>query len=159
MDATATILHVVPNLPVSLIQDFKTVPRLPLRLTIAIKRDLVDSPQLISSLTKDILQDGRINTQPPILNNTIRVIYAQATIFQIAKTLNALLGNDTLRLAIIIYARSQGVNISQKDLDLVREALDPNDPDLGSLLAPAYSRLARDFGKDGALDLLQGWVL
>lgn len=159
VDATAIILHVIPDVPITLIQDFKTLPRLPVRLIIAMGRDVGDSPQLIRSLTTDLLQDGRINSQPPILTNTVRVIYAQATVSQIAKTLHALLGNDTIRLAIIIYARSQGVNISQDELDIVREALDPNDPDLGLLLAPAYSRLAKNFGKEGAMAFLQSWVL
>ena len=34
-----------------------------------------------------------------------------------------------------------------KEVLLVREALDPNDPDLGILLPPAYDRLVRDFGR------------
>lgn len=158
-DATATILHVVPNVPVSLIQDLKNLPELPRRLKKAIKRDLVGTPRLAETILKDLLEDGRITSEPPLLNNSVRVLYERATVSQIAETLHTLLGNESVRLAIIIYARSQGVSISQDELDIVREALDPNNPNLGSLLPPAYSRLVRDFGKEGGMELLQSFVL
>lgn len=158
-DVTATVLHLVPNFPVALAQDFQSLPRLPRKLTVAITRDLVSAPHLVNVVVRDLLQDGRIDGQPVILRNTVRTIYGQATPLNIAKTVNMLLGNETVRLAIIVYARSQGIQISQEELDVVRAAIDPNDPDLGSLLGPAFSRLVEDFGKPQAMEILERFVL
>jgi hypothetical protein len=63
-----------------------------------------------------------------------------------------------VRLAIIVFARSRGLNISQEDLDLVREAIDPDRPNLGKLLAPGYRHLLKHFGYAQAIELLDQFV-
>ncbi|UCE64546.1 MAG: hypothetical protein JSU59_05250 [Nitrospirota bacterium] len=159
VDATAVILHFVPNLSSSVFQQLRSFPRLSNRLMAALRRDLQGSPELVELVAGDIRDNGKIDRPVPIMTNTVRVIFREPTANQIAQTANVLLGNDSVRLAIIIYARSQGISISQEELTLVREALDPNDPDLGLLLPPAYDRLVSDFGKPQAMQLLEGMVI
>ncbi len=158
-DATAAVLHLIPDLPLSVVRDVRSLPRLPIRLVIAIKRDLVTVPSRVRLVTKDLLDNGKLDRQPVILKNTVKVIFQQAGPFQIAQTIQTLLGNQTVRLAIIIYARSEGIQISQKDLEIVQDALDPNDPDLGALVVPAFDRFGKDLGVPKAMDLLERLVL
>ena len=158
-DATAEVLHLIPDLPVSVVRDIQSLPRLPIRLVIAIKRDLFTVPSRIRLVSKDLLDNGRLDRQPVILHNTVRVIFQQAAPFQVAQTVQTLLGNQTVRLAIILYARSEGIEISQKELDAVQEALDPNDPDLGALVVPAYERFSKEIGVGRAMELLERLAL
>lgn len=157
-DAFATIFHVVPGLPLDLSQDFHTLPRLPRRLVLAITRDLGDTPSTIEQVMTDLRTDGKINSQPKILSHTIGVLYRQATAQQIATTIHTLLGNESVRLAIMVFARSKGVTISPEDLDRVRAAINPREPNLGELLAPGYQHLRTQFGDDPARELLDQFV-
>jgi cyclopropane fatty-acyl-phospholipid synthase-like methyltransferase len=61
-------------------------------------------------------------------------------------------------LAIIVFARSKGVTISQEDLDQVRKAIDPDGPNLGELLVPGYRQLRKQVGKAQAVGLLEQLV-
>ncbi|GJL63542.1 MAG: hypothetical protein NPIRA04_21960 [Nitrospirales bacterium] len=158
-DATAATLHLIPNLPISVVRDVRSLPRLPIRLVIAIKRDLITVPSRVRLVKQDLLDNGKLDRQPVILNNTVKVIFQQAAPFQIAQTLQTLLDNETVRLAIIIFARSEGIQISQKELDAVQEALDPNDPDLGALVVPAFERFRKDIGLSNVLKMLERLVL
>ncbi len=158
-EATAAVLHLIPDLPLAVVRDVRSLPRLPLRLVIAIKRDLITVPTRIRLVTKDLLDNGKLDRQPVILKNTVKVIFQQAAPFQVAQTVQTLLGNDTVRLAIIVYARSEGIEISQKELDAVQDALDPQDPDLGALVVPAFDRFGKDFGVSRAMDILERLVL
>lgn len=157
-DAVATISHTVPGLPLDLAQDVRSLPHLPRRLVLAIKRDLGDAPSTIETVMTDLRESGTINSQPKILRNTIGVLYRQATAKQLAKTIHRLLGNESVRLAIIVFARSKGVTISQEDLDQVREAINPDGPNLGELVAPGYRQLREKLGSDQALELLEQFV-
>jgi len=157
-DAFATIFHVVPGLPLDLAQDLRTLPHFPRRLALAIKRDLGDTPSVIEAVMADLRDNGKIDCQPKILGHTMGVLYRQATPKQVAMTIHSLLGNGSVRLAIIVFARSKGIDISQGDLDLVREAIDPDGPSLGGLLAPGYRHLITHFGQAQAMELLEQLV-
>ena len=157
-DAFAAISHAVPGLPLEIAQDLSSLPHLPRRLILAITRDLGDAPSAIEQVMTDLRESGTINSQPKILRNTIGVLYRQTTAKQLAKTIHNLLGNESVRLAIILFARSKGLNISQEDLDRVRKAIDPDGPNLGELLAPAYRQLREQLGKAQAVELLEQLV-
>jgi hypothetical protein len=157
-DAFATISHTVPGLPLNLAQDLRSLPYLPRRLVLAINRDLGDAPSTIEAVMTDLRESGTVNSQPKILRSTVGVLYRQATAKQVAETIHSLLGNESVRLAIIVFARSKGVTISQEDLDLVREAIDPDRPNLGKLLAPGYRQLRERFGTDQAMEVLDQFV-
>ena len=157
-DAVAVILHTVPDVPLEIVQDFRSLPHFPRRLTLAIERDLAEDPSAIRAVVRDLREDGTIHSQPKILTNTLRVIFRQAAPKKIGSTIHALLGNESVRIAIIIYAQSKGVEISQQDLDQVREAINPDDPNLGALLEPGYQHLIEQFGKKQAVELLGRFV-
>jgi hypothetical protein len=61
-------------------------------------------------------------------------------------------------LAIILFARSKGLNISQENLDQVRKAINPDGPNLGELLAPGYQHLREQVSKAKAVELLEQLV-
>lgn len=157
-DAFAVISHLVPGLPLAIAQDVPALPHFPRRLALAIRRDLGDAPSTIEEVMTDLRENGRIDSQPKILRHTIGVLYRQATAQQIAKTMYNLLGNESVRLAIIVFARSKGLNVSQEDLDRVRKAIDPDDPNLGELLAPGVRHLTKRFGRVQAMELLDQFV-
>lgn len=131
---------------------------MPTRLRFAVKRDLDKDPSAISAVVRDLLEDGQINSQPQILVDTTKVILREAAPEKLASIIHTLLGNESVRLAIIVYARSKGIEISQQDLDQVRKAIDPEQPNLGTLLVPAYQHLIKRFGKGQALDVLGQFV-
>lgn len=157
-EAVAVILHIVPDVPLEIVQDWRSLPHFPRRLTLAIERDLGEDSSAIRAVVRDLREDGTINSQPKILTNTLRVIFRQAAPKKIGSTIHTLLGNESVRLAIIIYARSKGVEISQQDLDHVRAAMNPDDPNLGALLEPGYQHLIEKFGKEQAVELLGQFV-
>jgi hypothetical protein len=157
-DAFAVIFHTVPSLSLAIAQDVPSLPHFPRRLALAIKRDLGDAPSLIEEVTTDLREDGEIDSSPTVLGNTIRVLYRQATSQRIAKTVYNLLGNESVRLAIIVFARSKGINISQADVDRVRKAIDPEGPNLGELLAPGLQHLIKHWGYAQAMELLDQFV-
>jgi hypothetical protein len=152
------IAHTVPGLPLAIAQDVRALPHFPRRLALAIKRDLADTPSVIEAVMADLRENGKIDSQPKILSHTMGVLYRQATPKQVATTIHGLLGNESVRLAIILFARSKGLNISQGDLNLVREAIDPDRPNLGKLLAPGYKHLTEHFGNTQAMELLDQFV-
>ena len=103
-----------PICPPAIFQEFQAVPRLPFRLWSALKRDLRSAPNLVDALVSDIRDNGRIDRATPVLTHTVRVILREPAPNQVAKTVNVLLGNESVRLAIILYARSQGISITQQ---------------------------------------------
>jgi len=158
-DALATIFHVVPGLPVDLAKDVLTRPDLPRKLVLAIRRDLRNTPATVDSVVTDLRTDGTLNSQHKILSQTMGVLYHLSTAQQIAMTLHTLLGNESVRLAIIVFAKSKGVTITQRDLDHVRKAIDPQAPNLGELLGPGYQHLRQRFGTDRAMAILKESVV
>lgn len=158
-EAFAVIAHTIPELPLDIAQDIRTLPHVPKSLIAAITRDLGEIPSAIDAVVQDFRRDGTITSQPAVMTHTMRAIYQQATARQIASTIHTLLGNESVRLTIIIFARSKGVTISQEDLDQVRQAIDPGAPNLGELLAPGYRQLNKRYGKAQALETLKQFVV
>lgn len=157
-DAVAAVAHTVPELPLDILQDARSLPHLPKRLLLAIARDLGTDPSTIAAAVRGLREDGRLDSGPTILVNTFKILFPQATAKRVASTLHTLLGNESVRLAILVYARSKGVQISQQDLDQVRHAMEPGNPTLGALLAPGYRQLMKMFGKDQAVEIVGQWV-
>lgn len=157
-DAVAVILHTVPDIPLEIVQDLRSLPHFPRRLTLALERDLGEDSSAIRAVVRDLRDDGTIHSHPKILTNTLRVLFQQAAPKKLGTTIHTLLGNESVRLATIIYARSKGVAISQQDLDQVREAINPDDPHLGVLLESGYQRLIEKVGKEQAVELLSQFV-
>ncbi|MDH4328174.1 MAG: hypothetical protein OEV77_06620 [Nitrospira sp.] len=158
-EAFAVIAHTVPGLPFYIADDVRALPQAPTPLIQAITRDLGEIPSAIDVVIQDLRRDGTITSQPTVMTHTMRAIYRQATARRLATTIHSLLGNESIRLAIIIFARSKGITISQEDLDQVRKAIDPSAPNLGELLAPGYRQLSKRYGKDQAIEILKQFAV
>ncbi len=84
------------------------------------------------------LKAGKTPNDPDILNNTLKTIYSIPGFGDVVNVINALLApeNETLRIALSVYARLNGINLEQQDIDKVRDTiLDGNNPELGSLFS------------------------
>jgi hypothetical protein len=76
------------------------------------------------------------------------VLLGRATPDVLLETIRALIGpeNQTLRLAVLVYARTQGIDLDEKDLDALFKALDPANPDLGVFLDRGLERVTSTYG-------------
>ena len=150
------VLVLVPRLPVSVARDVLTLPDLPHEVAQAIRADLKDNaPRTLRDVIVD-LHDGKLNDRRRILTNTLRVLLAEATPGALVETIRALIGpeNQTVRLAMIVYARTQGIDLDEEDLDALYRALDPDNPDLGVFLDRGLERVVdtyQDAARPGGL--------
>jgi hypothetical protein len=133
-------------------RDILTLPELPRDVAEAIRADLKDNaPRTPRDVIVD-LRDGKLDNRRRILTNTLRVLLTEATPGALVETIRALIGpeNQTIRLAVLVYARTQGIDLDEEDLDALHRALDPANPDLGVLLDRGLERVV-DTYKDAAL--------
>ena len=128
-----------------------TLPKLPERVARAIHADLQDDAPLVLRDVLVDLADGRLEHRRRILTNTLGVLLAGATPGVLVETIRALVGpeNETLRLALLVYARTQGIDLEKEDLDALFDALDPAHPDLGILLDRGLERVTVVYGGAG----------
>ena len=152
--ATAEALYLAPQLPIAIISDVKVAATLPPSLEPAMEEDLAEFVHAIPEVKRG-LKEGRLDGAPTVLPNTLRQLYLLGSIRAVVETVRELLEIETVRLAIVVYARSQGIPLKEADLDALREALDPKDPDLGPLLIASFRRLLEYYGREGAKGILQ----
>lgn len=145
-DATAAVVFEVRGLPLALRRDMRSPQRVG-RVVIAMLQDVGLGVFDVPRIFKDLSHDGKLDDPPVILGRTLRVLYSFATIGSTAETIQELIKpeNESVRLAIVIYARANGFPIEDRDLDTVRETLfDPDHPDLGPALGRAIGQLAKN---------------
>jgi hypothetical protein len=147
--ATATILHVIPGLPVALVRDVKGFPQRVALLGVAIARDVGDAPATVVQVVTDLLSDGDLDRQPAVMVHTFGALFRFASLRSVGDTIATLLDNKSVRLAIVAYARANGVPLDESDILKVRSAVFASKkPDLGPLLGVALERLQKRYGKD-----------
>ena len=106
----------------------------------------------VSTLRALCRDAGSSSTAPgttPILQETLREFQELPPVGRTAAMLRGVLAreNRTVRLALILYARSHGVSeIDDDTIDKVVLALDPAHPDLRPLLLEAADRLRTKYG-------------
>lgn len=78
----------------------------------------------ISSQIQQI-QAGSSPADPKIFDKTLKTIFSISEAGETIGAINALLApeNETLRIALLVYARVNGINLEQKDIDKVREGV------------------------------------
>jgi len=156
--ATAATLATTHELPLAIAEDIRWSPRA-IRLLLALSRDLRGTPASAWAVFSQ-LRGGKLEHSPALLTNTLRILYATATLAAIAEMIRTLLAkdNETFRLAVILYARSAGIPIEDADLDVLRESVfNTDDPNLGPTLDRAIERLEENLGREfliGVLDHL-----
>ncbi len=153
--STASLVKLVPRLLAALLRDVSHLPHRTIRLAAAVARDLAGMPFQVPAVLAD-LADGSIDNPPLILRRTLRCLYGFATIASVFETLHTLLApdNESVRLAVLLYARANGVPLEQADLDRVRALFAPDAPGLGPALVAGLERLRKHAGTDGALRIL-----
>jgi len=155
---TAATLWSVRTLPLAVAEDIRWSPRA-IRLLCALRRDLRGTPASVWKIFAQ-LRGGDLDDPPAVLSNTLRILYANASLAAVAQMIRTLLAvdNESFRLAVVLYARSAGIPIEEADLDALRESVfDTDEPDLGPALARAVERLERNLGRNflnGVLDRL-----
>lgn len=145
--ATSAILHVVPTLPLALARDVPRTPWIVLgRLVPALLLDVPGLPFAVAKAIGGGLLEGRMDGAPSALPRTLRVLYDLASLRSIAETIRTLIGrdNESFRLALILYARANGVPLTPADLDVLHDSvLNPDAPDLGPALQAAVAAYLR----------------
>jgi hypothetical protein len=142
------VLTLLGGLPRDLVSDVLSLPQLPGALVDAVTTELGSfRPGGALALLGD-LRDGQLDKPPKIFPQTTRLLLREATARGVAETLRALLAedNETFRLALIVYARSQGFELTDEDLDALRAAIDPDRPDLGALVARGLTAIQNHAG-------------
>ena len=114
----------------------------------AILNDFNDNPSAKACIKK--LTNKQSCDSPEVLQHTLKVLYEAPTIGTTKETITVLLEKDSIRLAIILYARSNGIDIEQEDIDAVQEILNESDPELGNFLRIAKERMIEKYGVDKA---------
>lgn len=74
---------------------------------------------------------------PVILDNTLKTVFLAPEVGNTVEVVDALLApeNETVRITLLVYARLNGINLEQKDIDEVRATvLNRDSPKLGALL-------------------------
>jgi hypothetical protein len=153
--ATAAVLEILPHVPLAIARDVGRAPQHVPRVVAALAADLGEAPGDVAAALAD-LADGRPESPPVRLTRTLRVLFEVATLAATAQTVRTWLDpeNETVRLAILLYARAHGLPLEPDDLDAVRTALDAANPDLGPLWIAAWDHLEARLGPPGLAAVL-----
>jgi len=153
--AAAAVVSVLPEMPLAIAGDVARSPKHVAQVTAALAADLGKAPAHVAAILSD-LRSGRTASYPALLTRTLQQLYEIATLEAVVATLRAWLdpNNETVRLAILLYARAHGLPLEQGDLDAVLLALDAENPDLGPLLIAAWDHLEARLGPAGLANVL-----
>ncbi len=104
----------------------------------------------ISTGTKDIIKDpSSIIKDPQLLESMLSCAYKNKPVEAVAQTASTLLQNDSIKLAIIVYARANGINLNEGDLDALRNTvLNTESPDFDILVDRGIVRLKEKYNGD-----------
>lgn len=154
-----SILVLLKIAPSRVARELLALPTLPGDLLGAVASDLLSIPSELKArqLLQD-LEDGSLDDPPNFLRATLRVVLNRATINGVVETLRSLIApeNETFRLALMVYARSQGFDITEKDIDALHGALDPENPNVGLLFDGGLQYVRRRTGGPGeAAEIIQ----
>lgn len=155
-DTTSAVVELTRELPPALVRDIPRTPATLGALGQALIHDGGDAIGHLDDLAADLL-DGRLDRPPHALGHTLRWLYGHAGAAAVAEAMRKIIApdNQTARLALLIYARANGIPLTPEGLDaLYTGPLDPGDPDLGPALAAGLKVLAAQHGENGVIELL-----
>ncbi len=122
--------------------DVRTIPSLipeAFKIPAVMVSDLIhvgEFTQDLDGFIKSIKSSGQPKN-PAILNNTLKTLFHIAIIGDAINTANNLFSeeNQSLRIALLVYARLHNVNLEEADIDEVRNTiLNTDNPQLGAFL-------------------------
>lgn len=156
--ALAAASFAVRGLPIDLVTDVKHAPhRIPL-LLVAILKDVKGTPFVPIQVLDDLRADRKLDHPPAVLRHTMRRLLDFATPARLSTTIGDLIhpDNRSVRLAIVIYARANGIPLEDSDLDLLRDhVFATDDPDLGPVLVAGVDRYLAHSDKAKLMEVLR----
>lgn len=144
------IFSTIPALPGALLEDIGGIPRLPGLVGVGVLRDFFELLTAIPRVAAD-LRDGKIDEPPAVMTHLLALLYGLGSIERVRDLLARILApeNRSVRLAVLLYARSNGFALTDDHLDLVHDRLLASDaPDLGPVLAASLEFLESRYGGD-----------
>jgi len=156
VQTTGAVARLTRQLPGALLHDIPRTPATLAGLGGALIQDGVGAVGHAGDTVRDLL-DGRLGHPPQAMTHTLRWLYSNAGAAAVAETLRRIIApdNQTARLALLIYARANGIPLTPEALDALHDGpLDTRHPDLGPALAAGVDALAALRGDRGMLALL-----
>lgn len=149
----AAVLSTIPELPVHVAKDALAFYRFPL-LAGAVARDLLANIDAVPGVLMD-LSDGSLDSPPAVMVHTLSFLYKFDAMESAANMVHTLLGNKTVRVAIVIYAQANRIPIKEADLDQLRKVFNAEEPDLGPAMVGGVKRLAQVYAPQKAKQIIR----
>lgn len=108
-----------------------------------IKMDIKDNRSVVKCLKN--LNKEPICESPKVLQHSLKLLYENPTVSEIIVTTNRLLDKESVQLAIILYARANGIDIEKEDIEAAQQILSTEDPELISFFRTGYDRLIEKY--------------
>ena len=119
--------------------------------------DLVrEAPASALDMWKDLMEDGKLDKTR--IKPHLQDFYEKESAQTVAQMTRSLIGpgNRSVRAAIVIYARVNGIPLKENDLDLLHDSVFAGEaPDLGNVLVEAYDRFVSGLGNYAFRDALK----
>lgn len=110
----------------------------------------VVGPNVIPDHVLRGLTPGTLRHNREVMGHTLTWLYEIETVKTVADLVSDLISpeNESLRLALVIYARANGIPIEQRHLDVLRQSvLDTDSPDLTPALKEGVEFLLEQYGQ------------
>jgi len=135
---TDTLLDTAATLPAGLLHDLLTAP---VRHYHVVRGLVTDGVELVAPSP-----DGRRG----LFRHTIQALHRSRVFSATASAVRRVTEptNRTGRLAIVLTARAYGLAAQDGHLEMLRRALDREDPDVGPLLLAVVEMVAKSYGRD-----------
>ena len=141
--SVSVVGSVLPKLANQLIQEPQSISGRFENLFEEIRSDLRNDSD--SQCLEDLNTGGSCE-EPEVLRQIFEKLYQDPTLIIIRETTNELLNNKSIRLAIIVYAQVNGINIDNEDLAVAQQLLTGKDPDLENSSKIAIDRFVEKHG-------------
>jgi len=150
-DAASSIevtLRTVPQLLLSVPQDVVSLPWRIFGLANAIVTGLIQLPGEVPNFIVDLAKSGAPKS-PALLTQTLQWLYSNGTFRSAGNLVWELTApdNESLRLALIVFARAHGVPVTPELLDGARELFRTDAPDLGPAIQEGVKFLKERYGE------------
>jgi len=122
------------------------------KIPAAVVSDLINVWEFLRRLDQliELIKSGKPAKNPEIINNTLKTVFHIAIIGDAIDTANSLFSeeNQSLRIALLVYARLHKINLEEGDIDEVRKTiLNKDNPELGDFLLYVAKNAPRLMGK------------
>ncbi len=153
------VFHAIDGFPADIFSELQdpNLARLPAHLLRAVVLDATGLPGELRKSLRSLGGGREGDEEGQLLSRTLGCLKQVAVAKRALLLIRALLSKDnrSARLALILYARANGITVSEDDIDRVYGTLDPERPELGLPLRQALERLVREYGVEEGIKVLQ----